>query len=77
MGRDTVIQVVFIPLVMGGVCPLDWQGCVQHHMAQYPWESQWGNGKIQSSVLPPAELAFWEGGELVLAINMLHGLFPR
>lgn len=35
------------------------------------------NGKIQSSVPPPAELAFWEGGELVLAINICTQPFPK
>lgn len=35
------------------------------------------NGKIQSSVPPPAELAFWEGGELVLAITICTQPFPK
>ena len=35
------------------------------------------NGKIQSSVPPPTELAFWEGGELVLAINICTQPFPK
>lgn len=52
-------------------------GCVQHCQARYPWESYWADGKIQSSVPPPAELEFREGGELVLAINICTQPFPK
>lgn len=51
--------------------------CIQHCKAQYPWRAAGENGKIQSSVPPPAELAFWEGEELVLAINICTQPFAK
>lgn len=64
----------------GSVCPLDWGGrvCV-YSIARHSilGRAAGENGKIQSSVPPPAELAFWEGEELVLAINICTQPFPK
>lgn len=54
------------PLCMGVFVLWTHGVCALHHKVQYPWESPWGNDEIQSSVPCPAELAFWEGGELAM-----------